>query len=121
MTALHIRAAALLAASATAVVLSSCSAATKTATEEHGSHSSSASQSDAHNEDAHNEDDVLFAQLMIPHHEQAVTLAAMVPDRSANPEVRALAGEDRERAATRDHHDEGPTEAVGDQSGRDAA
>ncbi|HPX36661.1 MAG TPA: DUF305 domain-containing protein [Mycobacterium sp.] len=91
MTALHIRAAALLAASATAVVLSSCSAATKTATEEHGSHSSSASQSDAHNEDAHNEDDVLFAQLMIPHHEQAVTLAAMVPDRSANPEVRALA------------------------------
>jgi len=86
VTALHIRAAALLAASATAVVLSSCSAATKTATEEHGSHSSSASQSDAHNED-----DVLFAQLMIPHHEQAVTLAAMVPDRSANPEVRALA------------------------------
>ena len=30
---------------------------------------------------------------MIPHHEQAVVLAAMVPDRSANPAVRKLAAQ----------------------------
>jgi uncharacterized protein (DUF305 family) len=40
---------------------------------------------------AHNADDVMFAQMMIPHHQQAVELAAMVPDRSTNPDVIALA------------------------------
>jgi uncharacterized protein (DUF305 family) len=38
-----------------------------------------------------NADDVSFATGMIPHHEQAVELAALVPDRSTNPEVIALA------------------------------
>ena len=33
----------------------------------------------------------MFAQMMIPHHQQAVELAAMVPDRSTNPDVLALA------------------------------
>jgi uncharacterized protein (DUF305 family) len=33
----------------------------------------------------------MFAQMMIPHHEQALELAALVPDRSSNPEVIALA------------------------------
>jgi uncharacterized protein (DUF305 family) len=33
----------------------------------------------------------MFAQMMIPHHQQAVQLAAMVPDRSTNPDVIALA------------------------------
>ena len=89
MTALRIRAAALVAASATALALSSCSStATKTAVEDHSSHGSSATAAQS---GAHNEDDVLFAQMMIPHHQQAVTLAGMVPDRSTNPEVRALA------------------------------
>ena len=32
-----------------------------------------------------------FAAMMIPHHQQAVELAAMVPDRSTNPDVLALA------------------------------
>ena len=40
---------------------------------------------------AHNADDVMFAQMMIPHHQQAVELAAMVPDRSTDPDVIALA------------------------------
>lgn len=34
---------------------------------------------------------MLFAQLMIPHHQQAVELADMVPDRSVNAEVIGLA------------------------------
>lgn len=84
VTALHIRAAAVLAAVAASLALSGCGTATKTA-EDHGAHSSSAASS------AHNEDDVLFAQLMIPHHQQAVELADMVPERSTNPDVVNLA------------------------------
>ncbi len=36
-------------------------------------------------------DDVAFATNMIPHHQQAVELSALVPDRTTNPELTALA------------------------------
>ena len=89
VTPLHRRAVALLAASAAAISLSACGS---TATKDQGSGASSAGQSAVPAQStAHNTDDVLFAQLMIPHHEQAVVLAAMVPDRSTNTDVRALA------------------------------
>jgi uncharacterized protein (DUF305 family) len=39
----------------------------------------------------YNADDVAFATNMIPHHQQAVELSAMVPDRSTNAELAALA------------------------------
>jgi uncharacterized protein (DUF305 family) len=39
----------------------------------------------------HNGADVDFARNMIPHHQQAVTLAAMVPAHTANPELRVIA------------------------------
>lgn len=39
----------------------------------------------------HNAADVAFAQAMIPHHRQAVELAAMVPSRTTNPDVRMMA------------------------------
>lgn len=35
--------------------------------------------------------DVWFVRMMIPHHEQAVELAALAPDRAASPQLRALA------------------------------
>ena len=35
--------------------------------------------------------DVMFAQMMIPHHQQAVDMSAMAETRSTNPEVLALA------------------------------
>lgn len=35
--------------------------------------------------------DVMFAQMMIPHHEQAVLMADLAPDRSVDPQVLALA------------------------------
>jgi uncharacterized protein (DUF305 family) len=38
-----------------------------------------------------NADDVAFATNMIPHHQQAVDLSALVPDRSTNPELLELA------------------------------
>ena len=86
MTSLCTRVAALLAAFTTATIVSSCATATKE------DHSTSASGTSTEQVAAHNADDVQFAQMMIPHHEQAVELAAMVPDRSTNPNVIALAG-----------------------------
>ncbi|MEU5553122.1 DUF305 domain-containing protein [Micromonospora sp. NPDC047793] len=43
--------------------------------------------------------DAWFARMMIPHHEQALEMAALAPDRAADPRVRALA--DRIRAGQR--------------------
>ena len=40
---------------------------------------------------AFNDADVSFASMMVPHHEQAIELSDLVPDRSENPEVIALA------------------------------
>jgi len=40
---------------------------------------------------AHNSVDVAFAQQMIPHHRQAITMAGLAPTRTTNPKVRDLA------------------------------
>ncbi|GAA1972898.1 DUF305 domain-containing protein [Amycolatopsis minnesotensis] len=40
---------------------------------------------------AHNDADVTFARQMVPHHTQALDMAALVPDRTANPAVTDLA------------------------------
>lgn len=37
--------------------------------------------------------DVMFAQMMIPHHEQAVLMSELAPERSSDPEVLAIARE----------------------------
>ncbi|MCI4063938.1 DUF305 domain-containing protein [Micromonospora sp. R77] len=39
--------------------------------------------------------DVMFAQMMIPHHQQAVEMADLAATRAADPEVKKLAGEIR--------------------------
>ncbi|PTR30198.1 uncharacterized protein (DUF305 family) [Rhodococcus sp. OK519] len=41
----------------------------------------------------HNQADVEYVQMMIPHHEQAVEMAELVPSRSGNPDVIALASQ----------------------------
>ena len=74
------------AALASAVVVSSCSK-----TEDHSAHASSTTTTTSEQVAAHNAHDVMFAQMMIPHHQQAVELAALVPDRSTNPAVVKLA------------------------------
>lgn len=43
--------------------------------------------------DKHNSQDVMFAQMMIPHHEQAVEMAALAETRANNPEVKKLAAD----------------------------
>ncbi|MED7931545.1 DUF305 domain-containing protein [Nonomuraea sp. LP-02] len=40
---------------------------------------------------AFNDADVMFAQMMIPHHEQAVEMADLAPARAADPEIKELA------------------------------
>jgi uncharacterized protein (DUF305 family) len=72
-----------------AAILTSC---------HHGASDAAAGSSAAHdasraNSQAaiHDPADVAFARDMIPHHEQAVVLAAMVPDHTANPELRVMA------------------------------
>lgn len=42
---------------------------------------------------SHNADDVSFATNMIAHHQQAIELSELVPDRSSNPELAALASQ----------------------------
>ncbi|MGB3482908.1 MAG: DUF305 domain-containing protein [Mycobacterium sp.] len=82
-----------LAALGTAVVLSACNS-PQPASDGHTDHS--------HAEDsqapvisgepaAFNSEDVNFASMMVPHHEQALELSALVPDRSTNPELIQLA------------------------------
>ncbi|MGY4710614.1 DUF305 domain-containing protein [Mycolicibacterium sp. CBM1] len=84
MSSLRHRTVAVVAALATVGALSACSTPQETATK-----SSPATTSEA--VAAHNADDVMFAQMMIPHHQQAVELSAMVPDRSADQALTALA------------------------------
>lgn len=86
MTSTTTRLAAGLAALATVAVLPACGTATK---EDVGARGSSAPASAQ--VAVHNADDVMFAQLMIPHHQQAIELSALVPERSTNPDVVALA------------------------------
>jgi uncharacterized protein (DUF305 family) len=70
-----------LAALATAAVVSSCAG--PPSSHEHASQDTRSTE--------HNAADVAFAQNMIPHHQQAVDMSAMVPSRTANPDVVVLA------------------------------
>jgi uncharacterized protein (DUF305 family) len=85
MTSTRSRIVAVAAALATAVVVTSCSTAT-----DHSQHGSPAATSSAAVA-AHNADDVMFAQMMIPHHQQAVELSALVPQHTTNQTLVALA------------------------------
>jgi uncharacterized protein (DUF305 family) len=84
---------ALLAAVPTAVLLSAC---TSPASDEHANHqqgSESSQSSPAAQPAGFNDQDVDFATNMIPHHQQAIEMAAMVPERSTNPAVLKLAAD----------------------------
>jgi uncharacterized protein (DUF305 family) len=41
----------------------------------------------------HNAQDVMFAQMMIPHHQQAITMAKQAATKASSPEVKQLAGQ----------------------------
>jgi uncharacterized protein (DUF305 family) len=82
------RVAAALAAVAAALLLSSCSS---PASDGHTGHEHTNEPVITGQPAGYNADDVAFATNMIPHHQQAVDLSAMVPDRSTNAGLVALA------------------------------
>ncbi|OBF28396.1 DUF305 domain-containing protein [Mycobacterium sp. ACS1612] len=77
----------LLVALAAALVLSSCS----DSTADHTDHSKTDEPVITGQPAGYNADDVAFATNMIPHHQQAVDLSALVPGRSTNPQLVDLA------------------------------
>lgn len=81
---------ALLAAAATALLLSSC---TSPAPDEHADHQQGSESSASAQPAGFNDEDVAFATDMIPHHQQAVEMAGLVADRSTNPAVIKLAAD----------------------------
>lgn len=81
---------ALLAAVATALLLSSC---TSAAPDGHTGHEGDTQTSAAAQPAGFNADDVAFATNMIPHHQQAVDMSALVPQRSTDPALIKLAAD----------------------------
>ena len=83
---------AVLAALAVAFFVSSCNS-PQPASDGHTDHSHEKEQAPVIGGEpaAYNAEDVAFATNMVPHHEQALELSAMVPARSTNPEVVQLA------------------------------
>ena len=82
------RVAAALAAATTALFLSSCGS---PASDGHAGQENADEPVITGRPAGYNADDVAFATNMIPHHQQAVDLSAMVPDRSTNAGLVALA------------------------------
>ncbi|WP_099251833.1 DUF305 domain-containing protein [Mycobacterium sp. shizuoka-1] len=85
MTSTPGRIVAVAAALSTAVVVAACSKA-----DDHSQHATSATTSAAAVA-AHNADDVMFAQMMIPHHQQAVELSGLAPQHTSNQALLTLA------------------------------
>jgi uncharacterized protein (DUF305 family) len=81
---------AVLSAVAVALVLSSCSSAK---TDTRPDHPKSDEPVITGQPAGYNADDVAFATNMIPHHQQAVDLSALVPDRTTNADLIALANQ----------------------------
>lgn len=69
------------------IAMTSCGHST---TDSHAGHGESGTAQDGRSA-AHNAADVAFARNMLPHHQQGVELAAMVPAHTANPDLRVIA------------------------------
>jgi uncharacterized protein (DUF305 family) len=82
------RVAAALVALAVALVVSSCG---NSKSDSHAAPTTSDTPVITGQPAGYNADDVAFATNMIPHHQQAVDLSALVPDRSTNAQLVALA------------------------------
>ncbi|VFA99599.1 DUF305 domain-containing protein [Nocardia cyriacigeorgica] len=78
------------AVAAAALTVAGCSDDSTTATE---TTTSAATTTSASTRTDFNEADVTFLQMMYPHHAQAVDMAKMVPSRTQNPQLLALAAQ----------------------------
>ncbi|GAA3276822.1 DUF305 domain-containing protein [Dactylosporangium vinaceum] len=81
------------AALTTALLLAACGDHGSMPGMEHGSGTTTAVGSASPGAAAFNAADVMFAQMMIPHHRQAVQMAALAGTRAADAEVKTLAGQ----------------------------
>ncbi|WP_435585938.1 DUF305 domain-containing protein [Micromonospora aurantiaca (nom. illeg.)] len=72
------------------LVTAACSGGDDTAGMQHGNSNPSTSTSSSTNA-TFNDADVMFAQMMIPHHQQAVEMADLAPTRASDPELKDLA------------------------------
>ena len=111
---------AVLAALVTAVFLSACSSPPTDDGHTDHDHGSSESPVVAGPPAGFDAADVAFATNMIPHHQQAVDLAALVPDRSTEPRTDPAGPAGRRSPGTRDRHHEGLPGAVEGEPGRRA-
>ncbi|MEO3773999.1 DUF305 domain-containing protein [Micromonospora sp. B9E7] len=64
----------------------------------HGSPTATA-PADSTSAEGHNAADVMFAQMMIPHHQQAVAMADLAATRAADPQVKQLAAQIKDAQA----------------------
>jgi uncharacterized protein (DUF305 family) len=90
MTSIPARLAVVLAGIAAALFLSSCNS---SASDEHTEHGQTDKPLVTAEPAGYNADDVAFATNMMPHHQQAVEMSALVGDRSTNPEIIELANQ----------------------------
>ncbi|MEU4660950.1 DUF305 domain-containing protein [Micromonospora chalcea] len=86
-----LRRAALAGVALSALLAAACGGADDTGGMTHGTGSSSAAGASPSADATVNDADVMFAQMMIPHHQQAVTMADLAPTRASDPELKALA------------------------------
>jgi uncharacterized protein (DUF305 family) len=89
MTSLATRGAAILAALAATLFLSSCTS-SEPAGDSHTEHQHSESAAPAGDQPGHDADDVSFAQQMMGHHKQALELTDLARDRSTDPALLEL-------------------------------
>ena len=90
MTTTRVRIAAAVAALATAAAVSACGNSSRDERTDHEQTSTSAA---AEGTAVHNADDVVFAQMMIPHHQQAVEIVTLTESNTDNQQLRTLANE----------------------------
>lgn len=76
-------------AGAATAVLAACGGSSDTSSPTGSSGASSSSSISAQ----HNQQDTMFLQMMIPHHEQAITMSALAPSRTQNAAVLKLASQ----------------------------
>lgn len=81
---------------AAAGVLAACGSADTAAPASAGSSTAAEQSAGADSQQAGSESDITFAQLMIPHHEQAVQMADMALQKATTPEVQQLAQQIRD-------------------------
>ncbi|MGX9789126.1 DUF305 domain-containing protein [Mycobacterium sp. MMS18-G62] len=90
MTSINARLVALLTALCAALFVSACGSA---GSADHSEHKPTDTPVITGQPAGYNADDVAFATNMVPHHQQAIELSALVPDRSTNPQLIALANQ----------------------------